>query len=458
MLKIKKIEFMKVIYDDALAQNIFSIANITFSNYETINGALLYWQQNNSEEPFTKEGDYKFFYDLAKAQYFASVKFPKDCNLTREERQELAYILLEERGAIGTYSFLSTKPKVQFHIKKSFEAIEFPENFDVNYFESLSVLRALEANDEAIYEALPFDRAFINSYFNWIRLATQQHHSKLMSYLNVIPFTYICYANPYISEQCLIDHLDKVNFEALQHNKSVLSRLTSSFKRYLIDELLKTKKHIHPDFVDQIDDFIESNVFYRSFDIVYLPEADEVPVMDLTYFEYERGTYKWPGSEHLVKGIPSLKSQKYDRYGDERLTNQEMDDKFANYTKTQQKLFTAVCELHWINRYKADIDWSYVCQYNEHLTEDFLSAHIKYVDFEALGQNTDIAVNTEFLEKYIHRFNHSKVVPLIIRHLTEDFYLSHKDEIQVNIDVLYRYIESIDLDEFARIEVHLTEE
>lgn len=77
------------------------------------------------------------------------------------------------------------------------------------------------------------------------------------------------------------------------------------------------------------------------------------------------------GSEHLVKGIPSLKSQKYDRYGDMRLTNNEMDDKFANLSKTQQQLFTAVSELHWINRYKNEINWSYVCQYNEHLTEDF---------------------------------------------------------------------------------------
>lgn len=458
MLKIKKIEFMKVLYDDALTQNIFSIANITFSNYETINGALLYWQQNHSEEHFTKEGDYKFFYDLAKAQYFASVKFPKDCKLTREQRQELAYILLEERGAIGTYSFLSTKPKVHFHLKKAFDALDFPEDFDLSLFDSLTVLRALEENDESIYASLPYDRDFITSYFNWIRLAVQQHHSKLLPYLNRIPFSYICSTNPYLSEQFLIEHLDRLNLEALQHNKSVLARVTSSFKRYLIDELLKNKKHIHPDFVDQIDDFIESNIFYRSFEIVFLPEADEIPVMDLTYFEYDRGSYKWGGSEHLVKGIPSLISQKYDRYGDIRLTNQQMDTKFTNFTKTQQKLFTAVCELHWLSRYKNDIDWSYVCQYNEHLTEDFLSAHLKYVDFEALGLNTDIAVDTAFLEKYIHRFNHTKIVPLIIRHLTEDFYLSHKDEIQVNIDVLYRYIESIDLEEFARIEVHLTEQ
>ncbi|MCH7322667.1 nucleoside-diphosphate sugar epimerase [Solibacillus sp. MA9] len=455
MLKIKKIEFMKVLYDDALAQNIFSIANITFSNYETINGALLYWQQNNSEEPYTKAGDYKFFYDLAKAQYFASVKFPKGCELTNEERQELAYILLEERGAIGTYSFLSTKPKVQIHIKKAFEAIPFPNDFDVAHFDSLSVIRALESNDEAVYEILPYDRAFINSYYNWLHLAAKQHYSKLLPYLGYIPFTYICYKNPLLSEQFLIEHLQAVNLEALQHNKSVLNRLTTSFKRFLIDELLKNKKHIHPDFVDQIDDFIESNIFYRSFDIVYLPESDEIPVMDLQYFEYDRGNYKWPGSEHLVKGIPSLKSQRYDRYGDKRLTNSEMDDKFTIMSKTQQKLFTAVSELHWINRYKNEIDWSYVCQYNEHLTEEFLMAHIKYIDFEALGQNTDIAVNTDFLEKYMHRFNHSKVVPLIIRHLTEDFYLSHKDQIQVNIDVLYKYIESIDLDEFARIESHL---
>ena len=457
MLKIKKIEFMKVLYDDALAQNIFSIANITFSNYETINGALLYWQKNQDDEPFTNEGDYKFYYDLAKAQYFASVKFPKNCKLTRDQRQELAYILLEERGAIGTYSFLSTKPKVQFHLKKALKAIDFPEDFNLSLFNSLEVLKALEANDEAVYASLPYDRDFINSYFNWIRLAAQQHHSKLVPYLKVLPFSYICYTNPYLSEQFLIDHLNHVNVEALQYNKSVLARLTSSFKRYLIDELLKNKKHIHPDFVDQIDDFIDSNVFYRSFDIVYLPEAEEVPVMDLTYFSYERGSNKWPGSEHLAKGIPSLVSQKYDRYGDVRLTNQQMDTKFANFTKTQRKLFTAVCELHWLNRYKNDIDWSYVCQYNEQLAEDFLSAHIKYVDFEALGQNNDIAVDTAFLEKYIQRFNHTKVVPLIIRHLTEDFYLSHKDEIQVNIDVLYRYIESIDLEEFARIEVHLTE-
>lgn len=60
MLKIKKIEFMKVLYDDALAQNIFSIANITFSNRSPIQGALLYWQQNESKEPYTKKATTSF--------------------------------------------------------------------------------------------------------------------------------------------------------------------------------------------------------------------------------------------------------------------------------------------------------------------------------------------------------------------------------------------------------------
>lgn len=446
---------MKVLYDDALAQNIFSVATITFSNYETIQGALLYWQKNDSKEPYTNEGDYKFFYDLAKAQYFAAVKFPKNCRLTPDQRQELAYILLEERGAIGTYSFLSTKPKVQFHIKKAFEAITFPNDFQTVHFNSLQVIRALEATSEEIYETLPYDRAFIDNYFNWLKLAVQLHPSKLTPYLAYIPYTYICYANPYVSEQFLIDHLESFNAEALQHNKPVLARLTASFKRYLIDVLLKDKKHIHPDFVDQIDEFVDNHTFYRSFEVIYLPEADEIPVMDLQFFEYERGTNKWPGSEHLIKGIPSLKSQKYDRYGDMRLTNAEMDEKFSHYSPTQKQLFSAVAELHWINRYRNDLDWTYICRYNEQLTEDFLTVHLKYVDFDALGHNNDIAVNTAFLETHIHRFDHHQVVPLIIRHLTEDFYLSHKDQIQVNLDVLYKYIESFDSDEFERIENHL---
>ena len=46
MLKIKNIEFIKVVYDESLSHNIFLIANITFSNYAAgYYGALLYWRE-----------------------------------------------------------------------------------------------------------------------------------------------------------------------------------------------------------------------------------------------------------------------------------------------------------------------------------------------------------------------------------------------------------------------------
>lgn len=61
MLKIKKIEFIKAVYDESLSHNIFSIANVYFSNYPPILGALIYWKKNNSRSEFTREGEYKFF-------------------------------------------------------------------------------------------------------------------------------------------------------------------------------------------------------------------------------------------------------------------------------------------------------------------------------------------------------------------------------------------------------------
>ena len=51
--------------------------------------------KNTDENEFTAEGDYKFFYDMANITYFASVKFPKHVRLTRDQKQELAYILLK---------------------------------------------------------------------------------------------------------------------------------------------------------------------------------------------------------------------------------------------------------------------------------------------------------------------------------------------------------------------------
>lgn len=455
MLKIKKIEFIKVIYDESRAQNFFSIANITFSNYAPVHGALLYWQKNMSDEPYTKEGEYKFFYDMANAQYFAAVKYPKDCQLTREQRKELSYILLEERGSIGTYSFVTSKPKITFHLNKALQQIDFPEHFQVAHFNSFAIYKQFESLDDSIYDQLPYDRAFIDCYVSWCRNAVKEHPSKLSAYFDYIPFHYVCYANPLLSEQFLIDHLEQLDLHALQYNKSVLARLTASFKRYMVDTLKAQQKPINSEFSYQLEDFIESHAFYNSYDVTYLPESDEIIEMDLEYFEYDLGTNKWPGSEHLVKGIPSLFCQKYDRYGDKRLSNAEMDKKFAAYNAQQKQLFSANAELHWINRYKNELDWSIICRFNDHLTEDFLSAHIKYVDFQALGLNTYIIIDTTFLTEYFNRFDHKQPVPLLICHLTEQFYLSHKDQMKVDIDLLYKYMDCIDVTEFERLESYL---
>lgn len=455
LLKIKKIEFIKTLYDDSIKQNIFSIANITFSNYDPVNGALLYWQKNMSAEPYTKEGDYKFFYDMANAQYFAAVKFPKDCIMSRDERQELAYILLEERGSVGTYSFISKKPKHSFHIKKSLQKIKFPEHFQVEDFNQFNILTQFESLDESTFNKLPYDRAFIEQYVDWCRFAVKEHPSKLIDYFNYLPIRYICYANPYLSEQFLIDHLQQIDLFTLQYNKTVLARLSSSFKQYMIETLQQQNKPIHSDFIDQLDDFIESDTFYQSYDVTYLPESDEILDMDLQYFEYDRGVYRWPGSEHLIKGIPSFMSRKYDRHGDKRLTNAEMDKKFFSYNDIQKKLFSANAELHWINRYQKEFDWSYICKYNRHLTEDFLTAHVKHVDFTALGFNTFIELDPEFLTQHFNRFDHRQVVPLLICHLTEQFYLQHKDQMKVNLDSLYKYMDYIEMEVFELIEKDL---
>jgi hypothetical protein len=455
LLKIKNIEFIKTIYDDSLTQNIFSIANITFSNYAPVNGALLYWQKNMSSEPYTKDGDYKFFYDMANAQYFAAVKFPKDCMMTRDQRQELAYILLEERGSVGTYSFVSTKPKHSFHLKKSLQKIQFPEHFQVEDFNQFKLFSQFDSFDESVFEQLPYDRAFIKQYVEWCRFAVKEHPSKLIPYFNYIPIRYICYANPFLSEQFLIDYLQQIDLFALQYNKTVLARLSASFKRYMIETLQTQNKPIHSDFIDQLDDFIHSDIFYQSYDVTYLPESDELLEMDLQFFEYDRGVYKWPGSEHLIKGIPSFASQKYDRYGDKRLSNTEMDKKFSAYSETQKQLFSANAELHWINRYKKQLDWSYICRYNRHLTEDFLSAHVKHVDFNALGFNTFVELDPQFLTQHFNRFDHRQAVPLLICHLTERFYLQHKDQMIVDLDILYKYMDYIDSNVFERIEKDL---
>ncbi|MEG0383441.1 MAG: nucleoside-diphosphate sugar epimerase [Solibacillus sp.] len=453
MLKIKKIEFIKVHYDESLTQNFFSVANITFSNYKTISGALLYWQKNTSDAPFTKDGDYKFFYDMAKVQFFASVKFPKDSKLTRDQRQELAYILLEERGAIGSYSFVTNRSKRPFPIKQSFQNIKFPEYFSLQDFNSIELFQQFQNQDEALYAHLAhYDRAFVVAYMHWCQNVITEHHSKLLNYLDYLPFSYICYANPFLSEQFLIDFIEQVDFDALQYNKPVLARLTASFKAHLVSTLQLQQKALNDEFKDQLEEFIESNVFFVLHDVIYLPEVDEIPEMELLFFEYDCGTDKWPGGEHLVKGIPSLYCQQYDRYGDHKLTNSEMDKKIAQYSALQLQLFSASAHLHWLSRYQSQLDWHAICQYNENLTEDFLTAHLDNIDFQALGYNIYCFLDEAFLSQHMDKFNHQQPVPLIICHLTEPFYLMHKNKIKVDLETLYKYMDCIDYDEFERLE------
>ena len=116
----------------------FSVANITFKNYEPIHGALLFWQENKNEKSFTDEDEYKFFYDVSQTKYYASVKFPKYCRLTRDQKQELAYILLEQRGCIGSYSFMTNKASANvFKVHQLFKKLQFPAQFDTAHFKTI---------------------------------------------------------------------------------------------------------------------------------------------------------------------------------------------------------------------------------------------------------------------------------------------------------------------------------
>lgn len=463
MLKIKNIEFIKTVYDESLSHNIFSIANIQFSNYPPINGALLYWKKNSSRSEFTAEGDYKFFYDMANITYYASVKFPKNVKLTRDQKQELAYILLDERGSIGTYS-LKTHPnrKRRFKPKQSLEKLNFPKDFDVTSIPSYvgPIIDDLDMKD--ILEANPhFTKKFVHDYCFWRYNLVKLHPNEFEAYLDYVDFSYVCYACDLLTENYLIDHLDQIDVSSLQYNYPVLSRLSASFKRYIIEELRRQKVKMNQHFEDEIDLFIEDDTYFSEYSTIHLLD-DEVPeeeeeILEFQFFEFDRGLYKWPGSEHMVKGIPSLACQIYDEMGYKKRSNKEMDTIFKGYSDKQVELISAIFEPHWLHRYRDALDWNIVCQYNEHLTDEFLNAHLQYVDFEALGNNLWCELSESFIEKHINQFNHNKPVPIIIRHLTEQLYLNHKDTIKVDSDLLYQYYDSIGNEEYEKLQNLLSE-
>lgn len=459
MLKIKKIEFLKVVYDDSLSHNIFSIANITFSNYEPIHGALLYWRKNTSQSEYTPEGDYKFFYDMVNVMYYASVKFPNHIKLTRDQRQELAYILLEQRGSVGSYSFTTfTRKRSKFNPAQQLEKLHFPEHFKAKDFNALAYFEKTDdLNEEIFGRFIGYDRSFVESYLKWRFHTAQLHPNELAKYLPYIDFSFICFINPYLSEKYLIEHLDQVDFMALQFNRPVLARLSSTFKQYMIEQLQVNNMPLHDDYKGQLETFIEEDDFYIEHDVVFLPESDIIDEEDFQFYEYDRGPYKWYGSEHLVKGIPSYASKLYDRDGFKNRTNKEMDKVFEQFSDIQRKLFGAVAELHWLHRYRTELDWHAICRYNPWLTDEFLVAHQKYIDFEALGFNTRCVLSEEFIDVFIDDFYHQQPVPLIICHLTEQLYLTHKDKIIVDLNLLYKYSGCIDEIQFQLLEDLLSE-
>ncbi|WPK11114.1 nucleoside-diphosphate sugar epimerase [Lysinibacillus louembei] len=456
MLKIKQIDFIKTVYDDSMSHNIFSIANITFSNYEPIYGALLYWCRNTTKSEYTPEGDYKFFYDMANVTYFASVKFPKHVRLTRDQKQELAYILLEERGSIGSYSFPTHSNRRKYDIQKEFEALTFPENFNPEMIEPTLKQISMKQVLEIQQQHPDFSKRFIRQYIQWRSRASQMHPNDLQPYLSVISFAHICLTNPYLTEQYLIEHLDQLS-PSLQYNYPVLNRLTGSFKRYFIDFLQTRQVPLNEDFANYVEQFINDDNFYASQEVHYM-ELDELEEeMDLQFFEYDVGPNKWSGSEHLVKGIPSLACQKYDSHGFKRKTNKEMDEMIASFSEVQLDLLCAVLEPHWLHRYRNQLNWTKICRYNRYLAEDFIVAHIKFIDFEALGEHTSCQLSEEFMLKYMKRFNHKHPVPLVLRHLTVPLYEAYKDMIKVDLQLLQEYRTLIAEEDLQQLQKLLSE-
>ena len=451
MLKIKSIDYIKVVYDESLSHNIFSIANISFSNAEDINGALLYWRKNDSKESYTKEGDYKFYYDMANTMYFAAVKFPKHVKLTRDEKQELAYILLEERGSVGSYSFPTLKKRQKpFALKKEFDKLMFPETFNSTFLPVYVKSVVPQYELEHIVQQNPeLDRAFIENYAKWRYQAAQLHPEQLTPYMSYIDFRLICAINPLLTEAYLLEHFEKIDFQMLSTNYTVLKRLSEPFLDVLYSQL-DTKEAIELElFLDQDEEFDDEYNFSSD---------EEEEYLELDYFEYDLGQYKWSGAEHLVKGIPSFAAQIYDEYGYKKKTNKEMNVITKRFNTTQWQIASATFDLHWLHRYKNEIDWSICCKDNPHLTEEFLTAHLKFVNFDALGMNMDCKLTSAFIEKYFDRFNHQYPVPVVIRHLTEQIYLQHKDTIKLNQHLLVKFGDDIDDEQFFILQAHLDEQ
>lgn len=452
MLKIKRIEFNKTVYDESVSHHIFSTANVFFSNAEPIHGALLYWQQNTSSDEYTEDGDYKFYYEMAQVEFFAAVKFPADITLSAEERKELAYILLEERGSIGSYSLeTSTDTLEKLQTKRNLSQFKFPAHFTINDFKDPYAFQ-FEDVPELSRRYRNYDITFANSYLQWRKQATQFHPDEITAYMPYISFSYICYCNPHLSEMYLIEHLHSIDWSALQSNLSALGRVSTPFKRHMLENLRTKNIPFEGDIKQDPEGFVLYDNFFFGDGHPRIPHNYEQPeTPEYTLFEYDLGPYKWQGAEHLVKGIPSLASQMYDPYGYKKRTNQEMDAVMQTFSATQIRLFSAMADLHWLHRYRENIHWETASAYNPNFTDGFLIEHENYLSFKDLANNMRCHVSENYLIEHMGNFKETHPAPLILRHLTKKIFDLYQHELKLDLDLLYDYYEFIDKKDFGLI-------
>lgn len=452
MLKIKAITFNKTIRDESISHQVFSTASVYFTNAEPIHGAYLYWKINTTDSEYTTDGDYKFYYDMAGQQFFAAVKFPKDVQLSSEERQELAFILLEERGSLGSYTIETSKVALEkLQLKRSLADFTFPEHFQENDFKNPYRFQ-FEDKPELARWYKNYDEVFINSYLQWRKQAVQFHPNDLTAYSPFISFSYMCYANPHLSELYLIKHLHKIDWTALQSNLAALSRLSSPFKQYMLDRLAKDNVPLEGAIKQDPSGFVERDTFFEGEGFLRVPSDYEMPTeVEYSYFEYERGPFQWQGAEHLIKEIPSLAGQLYDPYGYKKPTNKEMDAIVGAFTATQVRLFSAMADLHWLHRYRELVDWPIASSHNPNLTEAFLLQLEPYISFKHLAKNMHCHVSEHYLIDKMPKFKHIHPAPLILRHLTKRIFELFPKELELTLDILYDYYDYIDKNEFDSI-------
>lgn len=460
MKQIKKIEFIKAVYDETLSHNIYSIANIEFKNFPPIQGALLYWNHSD-DEVHPNTDDVKFYYEQSSSGYYTSVKFPRNNGLTLQERIELTRLLLDERSEIGSYT-ISTNPVIRskrFQIDKEFDLLGFPDQFDVSTVPYTVGATLNEMDFEEVCAKNPsVTSEFIQAYCFWRANALQLHPEQFENFLDFIDFAAVCYSCKDINEKFLIRYLDRINYEALQLNTTVMSRLSSYFIEQsggMLDKELAQKMYMEHYLIQEpaVEPLLDNDPVLATL-LAFNDETIEDDYEDdhpYLYFTLDRGTYRWAGAEHLIKNIPSFASQQYDEFGYKKLTNAQMDKVVASLNNTQLNHVAAILEQHWLHRYRDQLNWKIICKENKQLDSDFLQAHIKFIDFESLGENSHCSVDNTFLSKYFYRFDHSKPLPLFICHLTLGFFLEHQGELLIDEKVFKKSYKTIPFDDYVTI-------